>query len=55
MNHVWFCAGCGSSLESAQGLIKVAGELVAVPHTSEKTGYKAKNAYGAKAVFTGET
>ncbi|GMH36398.1 hypothetical protein BSKO_04266 [Bryopsis sp. KO-2023] len=42
-------------LASARGLIRVAGELVAIPHHIEKTGYKAKNSYGAKAVFSGET
>eukprot|EP00217_Crustomastix_stigmatica_P008655 CAMPEP_0183803456 /NCGR_PEP_ID=MMETSP0803_2-20130417/33020_1 /TAXON_ID=195967 /ORGANISM="Crustomastix stigmata, Strain CCMP3273" /LENGTH=196 /DNA_ID=CAMNT_0026048195 /DNA_START=37 /DNA_END=624 /DNA_ORIENTATION=- len=40
---------------SARKLIRQGGELVAVAHPVKKTGYKAPNAYGAKAVFAGET
>lgn len=36
-------------------LTKMSGEIVAIPHNPEKTGYKAPNAYGAKPVFNGET
>uniref|UniRef100_A0A7S0WNU4 Uncharacterized protein n=1 Tax=Pyramimonas obovata TaxID=1411642 RepID=A0A7S0WNU4_9CHLO len=31
------------------------GEVIAVCHPLQKTGYKAPNAYGAKAIFEGET
>ena len=47
-------AAC-SGLNSAAGLVTVGGDLVAVPHYVKATGYKAKNAYGAKPVFKGET
>mmetsp|Transcript_8215 Transcript_8215/g.27297 ORF Transcript_8215/g.27297 Transcript_8215/m.27297 type:complete len:167 (-) Transcript_8215:821-1321(-) len=40
---------------SAKALIKQGGELVAVAHKVPKTGYKANNAYGAKAIFQAET
>jgi hypothetical protein len=35
--------------------MKLGGELIAVPHAVNATGYKAPNAYGAKPVFLGET
>lgn len=36
-------------------MVKRGGEWVAVCHEVAKTGYKAKNAYGAKSIFYGET
>jgi hypothetical protein len=44
-----------SSLGTAKGLVKQAGELVAVTAPLPKTGYKNENSYGAKPVFDGET
>lgn len=43
------------ALRSAVGLVRIGGELVAMPHRTAKTGYKAPNAYGARSVFTGDT
>jgi len=40
---------------SAVRLVKQGGELVAIPHYVKPSGYKAPNAYGAKAIFTGDT
>jgi len=37
------------------GLVRVGGELLAIPHRQARTGYKAPNAYGAKSTFSGET
>lgn len=42
-------------LNSARALVKLSGDIAAIPHNPPKTGYKAANAYGAKPVFTGET
>ncbi len=42
-------------LGSAKKMVKRGGEWVAVCHEVAKTGYKAKNAYGAKSIFYGET
>uniref|UniRef100_A0A061SFA7 Uncharacterized protein n=1 Tax=Tetraselmis sp. GSL018 TaxID=582737 RepID=A0A061SFA7_9CHLO len=44
---------CG--LESATGIAKMGGELVAYSYKQKKTGYKAPNAYGARPVFQGVT
>lgn len=44
-----------SSLNSAKKMVKRGGELVALCHDVKKSGYKAKNAYGAKSLFYGET
>lgn len=33
----------------------MAGEILVKPHETEKTGYKAPNAYGAKPLFFDET
>lgn len=44
-----------SSLGTSRGLVLMGGEYMAIPHKTVKTGYKAPNAYGAKAVFSGET
>jgi len=43
------------AIGSAVKLIKQGGELVAIPHHVKPTGYKAPNAYGAKAIFSAET
>lgn len=34
---------------------KVSGELIAIAHPQNKTGFKNPNAYGAKPVFSSET
>lgn len=49
------CLPARSSLGTAVGLVKQAGELVAVTAPLPKTGYKDVNSYGAKPVFDGET
>jgi hypothetical protein len=44
-----------SPLGSAIAVQKVSGELVAIAHPQNKTGFKNPNAYGAKPVFSSET
>ena len=44
-----------SPLGSGTLQFKMAGEILVKPHETEKTGYKAPNAYGAKPLFFDET
>jgi hypothetical protein len=44
-----------STLGSAVGMTKLSGELVAVAHPQQRTGFKNPNSYGAKPVFSSET
>ena len=44
-----------SPLGTGTRLVRVGGELVAIPHYIKPTGWKAPNAYGSKVVFDGAT
>mmetsp|Transcript_26689 Transcript_26689/g.32403 ORF Transcript_26689/g.32403 Transcript_26689/m.32403 type:complete len:172 (-) Transcript_26689:455-970(-) len=44
-----------TNTNSAQKTAKRQGDVIAIVHPVAKTGYKAENAYGAKAIFEDET
>jgi len=45
----------GSNTNSAMRTAKRQGDIIAIVHPTPKTGYKAPNAYGSKAVFEDQT
>mmetsp|Transcript_29830 Transcript_29830/g.41246 ORF Transcript_29830/g.41246 Transcript_29830/m.41246 type:complete len:175 (-) Transcript_29830:172-696(-) len=49
------CANPYTRTNSATMTAKRQGEVIAIAHDVAKTGYKADNAYGAKAIFEDET